>query len=252
MVKRLAASLAEAVSNLGGTVHPVLALLRSSSRVTRCPPTVHTGQYASLREVPLFAGVLYYGLTTVLRRPTVGEEYCDIVPVSTRAATRAQSAATQTYSLESDPDGTRCQLHEGGPASSRRRMALLLVHLGAPYLLRGFVERMRRGPNGGPEVCAADVIAIALHRKREKKKRYKPHRCDRSGIGGVEVARPTGVAGLLRHPSAHGGLLFHGALLLAQLPLIRTRVWPYEGGSRRKVVSLLFGFIKPQLWFGII
>ena len=53
-----------------------------------------------------------------MRRPTVGEEYCDIVP-----------------------------LHSGAPASSKRRLSLLLLHLGAPYLLRSLIERFRRGSN---------------------------------------------------------------------------------------------------------
>ena len=78
MVKRLTASLAEAISNFGGAHTPRVPLLGHTPAID----TDHIpGQYAALREVPLFAGVLYYGLTTMLRRSTVGEEYCDIVPV---------------------------------------------------------------------------------------------------------------------------------------------------------------------------
>jgi len=105
-----------------------------------------TGRYAAMREVPLFAGVLYYGITSMLKRPTVGEEYCDIVPV-TKAAMKTFGRERKRRSLCSKPltSPSLSQLHGNAPASNQRRLGFLAFHLGAPYLLKVCLDRMRRG-----------------------------------------------------------------------------------------------------------
>jgi len=66
------------------------------------------GRYSAYsKEIPVLAGLIYYGLTTMLRRTTVGEEYCDIV-----------------------------QLYDGKAPGTARRFSLLGLHVLAPYVLR--------------------------------------------------------------------------------------------------------------------
>eukprot|EP00922_Rhytidocystis_sp_ex-Travisia-forbesii_P021886 GHVS01032058.1.p1 GENE.GHVS01032058.1~~GHVS01032058.1.p1 ORF type:complete len:452 (+),score=131.41 GHVS01032058.1:291-1646(+) len=82
-------------------------------------------------DITLISDLLYYGLTTLAGSRTLGEEYSDLLQV---------------------------QSEDGRPPRFRRRLMMLMLHVGPHHILRSFTEWINSHPNPGP-------LLTALHRR---------------------------------------------------------------------------------------
>ena len=111
----------------------LLIVKRLSNRVVDVVKLFSTNHQGMVQEATLASGLLYYGLTTLLDRETVGEEYCDILP-----------------------------LHVDKPASLSRRLAFVGLHILAPHLIRFVIARARRVANDRSEKWLARIEGIMI------------------------------------------------------------------------------------------